>query len=139
MRWKVAMTPLKTGRHPRRMLVVEDEPAVRAALKKYFTSDGFHVDCARELEEAEAMIATSRYALVIADLRLSYSYGVEGLGILRFVRQHSRGTRVIILTAWATPDVQQRAELLGADAFLRKPVLLPEIAETVHRLTGGRE
>jgi DNA-binding response OmpR family regulator len=130
------MTPYRTSSGSRRMLVVEDEPSVLSALKKYFTRDGFDVDCASELEEAEALIATSRYALVIADLRLSYSYAVEGLGILRFVRQHSRGTRVIILTAYATPDVQQRAEVLGADAFLRKPLLLPEIAATVHRLAG---
>src|SRR6266478_1647529 len=81
-----------------RMLLVEDERVVLTALKKFFTREGFHVDCARELEEAEALIATSHYAIVIADLRLSWSYAVEGLEILRFVRHHSRGTRVIILT-----------------------------------------
>lgn len=120
-----------------RILLVEDEAVVRTALKKFFTAEGFVVDAARELEEAEAMIMTTHYALVIADLRLSWSYSVEGLEILRFVRHYSRGTRVIILTAYAAPDIQRSAKALGADVFLQKPIPLPDIAEVVHRLTGA--
>jgi len=120
-----------------RLLVVEDEPVVRKALRKYFVAEGFEVDCARELEEAEALIVTSHYEIVIADLRLSWNYSAAGLEILRFVRHHSRDTRVVILTAYAGPDVQRSARALGADAFLQKPVALAEIAATVYRLTGG--
>ena len=130
------MTQLAQAHPSPRLLVVEDEPVVRKALSKYFSARGFEVDCARELEEAQALIVTSRYALVIADLRLSWSYAVEGLEILRFVRHHSRGTRVIILTAYAAPDIQRSARALGADAFLQKPVPLPDIAAAVFRLTG---
>ena len=118
------------------MLLVEDERVVLSALKKFFTREGFHVDCARELEEAEALIATSHYNIVIADLRLSWSYAVEGLEILRFVRHHSRGTRVIILTAHTAPEIQRSAKALGAEAFLAKPTPLPDIAAAVHRLMG---
>src|SRR3954462_6144446 len=95
-----------SNRRPR-ILLVEDEVAVLAALRKFFTRAGYDVDGARELEEAEALIVTSHYDLVIADLRLSWSYSVEGLQILRFVRQHSRGTRVIILTAFGEPEIQR--------------------------------
>lgn len=116
------------------MLLVEDEPVVLAALKKYFTREGFHVDCARELEEAEALIATSHYAIVIADLRLSWTYAVEGLELLRFVRYQSRGTRVIILTAHAAPAIQRSARALGAQEFLQKPTPLSEINAAVGRL-----
>jgi len=136
LRLAVVMTPLEsTGSKPR-MLLVEDEAVVVAALRKFFVRQGFTVDCARELEEAEAMIATSHYEVVIADLRLSWSYAIEGLDILRFVRQNSRTTRVIILTAHATPDIRRGARDLGADAFLLKPLPLPEIAATVHQLTA---
>jgi DNA-binding response OmpR family regulator len=130
------MTELAHAHQTPRLLVVEDELVVRKALRKYFSAEGFEVDCARELEEAQALIVTSRYALVIADLRLSWSYAVEGLEILRFVRHHSRGTRVIILTAYAAPEIQRSARALGADAFLQKPVPLPDIAAAVYRLTG---
>ncbi|HEU4887499.1 MAG TPA: response regulator [Thermoanaerobaculia bacterium] len=120
-------------RHPR-LLVVEDEATVQAALKKYFTAAGFEVRCACELEEAEALLVTDLYDVVIADLRLSWSYAAEGLEILRFVRRHSRGTHVIILSAYASADLQHSARALGADAFFQKPAALPEIAATIARL-----
>src|SRR5690349_13296466 len=100
-----------------RLLVVEDELTVQVALKKYFTAAGYDVRCACELEEAEALIVTDSYDVVIADLRLSWSYAAEGLEILRFVRRHSRGTQVVILSAYASPDLQHSARALGAGAF----------------------
>jgi len=138
--WQVAsrlrcVDPMMSITHPQyRMLVVEDESTALAALKKYFSKQGYRVEYARELEEAEAMIITAKYDVVIADLRLSWSYAVEGLEILRFVRHHSRGTKVVILTAYGTPEIQRSARALGAEAFLQKPTPLPEIADAVKRL-----
>jgi DNA-binding response OmpR family regulator len=119
---------------PLRLLVVEDELTVQAALKKYFTAAGFDVRCACELEEAEALLVTHSYDIVIADLRLSWSYAAEGLEILRFVQRNSRGTQVVILSAYASADLQHSARALGAGAFIQKPAALPEIAATVTRL-----
>jgi DNA-binding response OmpR family regulator len=127
--------PAHATKESPRLLVVEDEAVVRMALRKYFVAEGFEVDCACELEEAEALIVTSHYELVIADLRLSSNYAAAGLEILRFVRHHSRDTRVVILTASTAPDAQRTARALGADAFLQKPMALADIAATVHRLT----
>ena len=118
------------------MLLVEDEPVLLAALKKYFTREGFGVDCARELEEAEALIATGYYAVVIADLRLSGPDADEGLAILRFVRHRAPSTRVIILTAHTTPGMQRSARDLGAEAFLPKPTPLAAIAAVINRVMG---
>ncbi len=116
------------------MLVVEDEPTALSALRKYFLRQGYCVDYAREIEEAEAMVAASHYDIVIADLRLSFNYFTEGLEILRFVQQYSHGTKVVILTAHGSPEIQRSARALGAGAFLQKPTPLPEIAATVSRL-----
>jgi len=118
------------------MLLVEDEPVLLSALKKFFTREGYDVDCAQELEEAEALIATTHYTIVIADLRLSGTYAVEGLAILRFVRDHSPASRAIILTAHTAPGMQRSAKALGAEAFLQKPTPLVEIAATINRLMG---
>ena len=119
-----------------RLLLVEDEPTVLAALRKFFDDAGLEVYSARELEEAEAMIATHDYDVVIADLRLSINCTVEGLEVLRFVRRHSRRTHVIILSAHATAEIRRSADDLGADAFIAKPAPLPQIAETVSRVLG---
>jgi DNA-binding response OmpR family regulator len=119
-----------------RLLLVEDEPTAVAALRKFFSAAGVDVDCASELEEAEALIVTTDYDVVIADLRLSWNYATEGLEILRFVRCHSRHTHVIILSAHASEDIRESADALGADAFIAKPAPLPQIAETVSRVLG---
>lgn len=121
-----------------RMLVVEDESTVLFALKKFFSAAGYRVDHARELEEAEALILTTYYDVVIADLRLSGSATTEGLEVLRFIRQHARATKVVILTAYSSPDVQSSARILGASAFLQKPAPLSEIGATVARLLEER-
>jgi DNA-binding NtrC family response regulator len=124
----------QTSRVPH-LLVVEDELAVQAALKKYFVAAGFDVDCAGELEEAEALLATGAYDVVIADLRLSRGQAAtEGLEILRYIRRHSRGTRVVVLSAHAGADLRHCADSLGAAAFLQKPMSLPQIAATVARV-----
>jgi len=118
------------------LLLVDDDPTVLAALHKYFAAAGLDVDCARELEEAEAMIVSNNYDVVIADLRLSWSSVIEGLEVLRFIRRHSRQTHVIILSAHVSQDIRESADALGADAFIPKPAPLPYIAETVSRVLG---
>ena len=50
------------------------------------------------------------------------------------MKQRCRETKVIILTAHGSPDIQRSARVLGAGAFLQKPTPLPEIAATVSRL-----
>lgn len=132
------MAAMNTLTHPDKahLLLIEDEPTVLAALRKYFSAAGLDVDCARELEEAEAMITNKDYDVVIADLCLSWSYAIEGLEILRFIRRHSRNTHVIILSAHASRDIRDSADALGADAFISKPAPLPQIAETVSRVLG---
>ena len=53
------------------------------------------------------------------------------------MRQRSRGTKVVILTAYGSPDIENTARQLGAAAFLQKPAPLPEIGTTVLRLVEG--
>ena len=75
---------------PGRLLIVDDEAAIRLALGEYFRRRGWTVDSAAEKEEAEALLACTEYAVVIADLRLTGIYGVEGLDV------SADGTRVVI-------------------------------------------
>ena len=112
----------------KRLLLIDDEETILFALDRYFSRNGFVVDCARELEEAEALAVCSSYDLVIADLSLTENGSTEGLEILRHVRQTSPAARVILLTAHATAVVEHEAFRRGVDAFLHKPRPLAEIA-----------
>ena len=115
-----------------RILVVDDADTIRFAFGRHLRSCGFEVDCARELEEAEALALHTRYELVIADLSLTGVDGREGLEILRFLRRHRPAVGVIVITANATASAEREAYARGAHAFVDKASPLTEIA----RLAG---
>jgi two-component system response regulator (stage 0 sporulation protein F) len=119
-----------------RLLIVDDEEPILIAMQEYFRTFGYEVDCARELEEAEALLTKFSYAVVVADLRLTGIYGVEGLELVGYIRQRCPYTRMILLTAYGTPEIEKEARRLGVDAFLYKPKPLPEIAQIVFALLG---
>ena len=117
-----------------RILIVDDEEAILSAMSEFFTIAGFDVDCAQELEEAEALLCHREYALIIADLRLSGTNGAEGLEILRFVDERCPKTRSILLTAYGSPEVEIQARQRGSSVFLRKPTPLPELLRVATEL-----
>jgi len=120
----------------RRLLVIDDEETILRALERYFRRIGYTVDCARELEEAEALATYTEYELVIADLSLSGS-GTEGLEILRYLRWNCPNARVILLTAHGTDLVEREAFRRGAYAFMYKPRPLADIARAAAEMTRG--
>lgn len=115
-----------------RILVVDDEEAIRDATREYLSALGYHVDAAQEREEAEALLCTCNYSLVIADMRLTGVHGREGLELVGYLRERCPWARVVVLTAYGSPDLEAEARRRGADAFLQKPVPLSELA----RLAG---
>jgi DNA-binding response OmpR family regulator len=115
-------------KHPR-ILLVDDEPPILFALRDYFKAEGYAVDCAGELEEAQALIAeVACYDLVIADLRLDSLSGVGGLELIGDVRDRCAGARILLLTAYGSPEIEAEALRRGADVFLHKPIALPKLA-----------
>lgn len=120
-----------------RVLVVDDEQTLLDAASDYLSTYGFRVDTARELEEAEALLSTCRYSLVIVDMRLTGIQGCEGLELIRFVRQHCPSARVIVMTAHGSVALEREARRRGADAFLEKPVPLSDLLFEAHRLLTG--
>lgn len=121
----------------KRILTVDDENSILFAIRSYFTTCGYEVDCARELEEAEALLANRRYDIVIADLRLTGSSGREGLDVVRFLRERAPDSPIIMLTAYGSPEIESEAVELGASAFVQKPKPLAELADIVFNLLGA--
>ncbi len=119
------------------ILMVEDEEFIRFALEDYFSMRGYRVDSAAEWEEAEALLCSRRYDLVISDLRLTGFGGTEGLEIIGFVHQRWPDTRVIILTGFGSLEVEEEAKRRGVDAFLHKPMPLPELARIADSIMQG--
>jgi len=78
------------------------------------------------------------YVGLIADLRLLGSDSREGLEVIAAARERSRDIRIILLSAFASPELELEARLRGADAILRKPRPLSEVASCLVGLLEGR-
>ena len=117
-----------------RILIVDDEHLIVRAMRSYFERLGYDVDSAHELEEAQALLANRTYDLVIADLRLTGIGGVEGLQIVSEVHHRCAKTRVILLSAFGTPEIERESYNRGADAFLYKSKGMTEIATVASSL-----
>jgi ActR/RegA family two-component response regulator len=119
---------------PRRLLVVDDEESICFSMKEYFTHHGFTVETASEVEQAERMIRQGQYEVIIQDLRLGTTANPDGLDIIRLTHECSPETRIVVLTAYGSSEVETEAKESGADAFLRKPQPLSQVAQVVRGL-----
>ena len=105
-----------------RVLIVDDEQALLVCLKMFLESPEMTVDTAETLEIALRFITEEKYDYIISDVRLNGALGEEGLDILKFVKQHRQGTRVIIITGYDKQEIKRKAYRLGADYYFEKPV-----------------
>lgn len=121
-----------------RLLVVDGEESICFSMKEYFTMQGYTVDTARELEEAEKLVEATDYQVVIQDLRLGPAQKPDGLEMVRFIRDRNPHTRIIVLTAYGSDETEKEAILNGADAFLRKPKPLSHVAQVIQGLIESR-
>jgi DNA-binding response OmpR family regulator len=121
-----------------RILIVDDEELIVMTMRKYFQGLGYVVDTAHALGEAQALLAHCTYDLVIADLRLTGFGGAEGLQIVADVHRRSSHTRVILLSAFGTPEIERESFNRGADVFLQKPKAMMEIATVARTLLEHR-
>jgi len=118
-----------------RILIIDDDHQLANAYKEYLSGKGHQVDCAQELEEAQTLLMHFSFSVVITDLRLT-KLGFGGLDLIRFIRELSLKTRIIVFTGYGWPELKAEASAHQVDAFLRKPAQLAELAETVHELVG---
>jgi DNA-binding response OmpR family regulator len=119
-----------------RILIVDDEEPILFAMREYFAAKGWTVDCARETQEAEVLLSLNDYGVAILDLRLSGTPGAEGLDLIESVHARSPRTRIILLTAYGSREIEAEAFRRGADAFLHKPKPLSEVARIASGLMG---
>jgi two-component system OmpR family response regulator len=132
-----ALLPPSFMRTQLRILLVDDEEAVLFALSRYLRDLDYRVDCARELEEAQALLTCVPYDCLITDNRLTRAHGAEGLELAGFVRRSCAETRVLILTAYTTTEIERAATSRGVAAVLSKPIGLAQLAEHVDRLVAA--
>lgn len=114
-----------------RILIVEDDPLIADGLTRALRQSDYAVDCLADGTQAEQVIATQRYDLMILDLGIP---GMDGFEVLRRQRQRGSRTPVLILTARDALDDRVKGLDLGADDYMVKPFKLPELEARVRAL-----
>lgn len=117
-----------------RLLVVDDEESICFSMSEYFSLQGYKVDTACELEEAEKLLGATSYKVVIQDLRLTMTNSHDGLDMIKLIREHNPQARIVVLTAYGSAEIEDEARRRGADAFLRKPKPLSQVAQVIQGL-----
>lgn len=117
-----------------RLLVVDDEASICFSMSEYFSLHGYKVDTATETDEAERLVEATGYNVIIQDLRLGTNRDPDGLKIIKLAHQRNPETRIIVLTAYGSAEIEDEARRCGADAFLRKPKPLSQVAQVVQGL-----
>jgi len=114
-----------------RLLVVEDDRALVAALYDGLSAQGFAVDCVDSAERALDAFGINPYDLLVLDLGLP---GSDGLSLLRRLRERQDPIPVLILTARG--GVSDRVAGLdgGADDYVQKPFAFPELVARIRAL-----
>src|SRR5208282_5423858 len=113
-----------------RLLVVDDEKNIRLSLVRFFDSLGHQVSEAENGTQASAMLAESRFDLVLTDFRMAEMNGLE---LLKEARRIHPDTLVILMTAYATVENAVAAMKAGAYDYITKPFSLEQIQLVVER------
>lgn len=108
-----------------RILLVEDTPDLAEAIIERLRTDGHAVDWLTDGEQADKLLSYQQYRLVILDLGLPK---LDGMSVLKQLRQRQDKTPVLILTARSGIDDRVDALDLGADDYLVKPIDLRELS-----------
>lgn len=114
-----------------KILVVDDEQAVRESLKRSLRFNGYDVELAEDGTQALEAIATHRPHLVILDLMMPK---LDGLGVCRILREKGDHTPVLMLTARDAVADRVGGLDAGADDYLPKPFALEELMARVRSL-----
>lgn len=118
------------------LLIVDDDTVFCGVLVKAMTKRGFQVTCAHSIEDALRLCESAVAEYAIVDLKLSNE---SGLVLVEKLKALDQGTRIVMLTGYASIATAVEAIKLGATHYLAKPVDADEIMAAFERTSGDAE
>ncbi len=118
-----------------RILIVDDEMIVRSSLKSWLEEDGYPIDTAASAEDALKMLQDHQYAILLLDIKMP---GMDGIELLRRVKQVNPEVEVIMITAYATIESAVEAMKIGAFDYITKPFEPDEVGLIIKKIITHR-
>lgn len=121
---------------PKRILVVDDEPAMASAIRRVLKREGYETSIASDGFLAGSMLHAFKPHLMTLDIRMP---GIDGFGVLRFLREQPPPfpLKVLVVSGERETRLQQALEL-GAHGALAKPFVNEDLLEAIARILGDR-
>jgi DNA-binding response OmpR family regulator len=113
----------------KKILVCEDDRLMQRALDILLGKEGFEIEHAFDGNEAFELIKSKAYDVIIVDIHLPYSSGLEIIECLR--NELKKNTPVIVVTAISDKQIQNQAASLGIDKYILKPYDPKELVKTI--------
>ena len=121
-----------------KIMVVEDDAALREIYSIRITAEGYNVVSAGDGEEALAVAVREKPDLILADVMMPKISGFDMLDILRNTPE-TANIHVIMMTALSSDDQRDRGERLGCDRYLVKSqVGIEDVINTIHEVLNDR-
>ncbi|MGD9161028.1 MAG: sigma-54 dependent transcriptional regulator [Desulfobacteraceae bacterium] len=121
----------------KRILIVDDDPAITASLSLLSKHAGFHSDIADGPENAFRLLGQNSYDLLLQDMNFSRKTdGAEGMAMLRKVKIDFPHIPVILITAWGSVSLAVEGMQAGASDFVTKPFTNEQIIHSINTVLG---
>ena len=116
-----------------RILIADDDKAIRAGLKEILQQKGFEVDVAGDGFEAGVMAIQNEPSLIILDLKM---HGLDGFSTCRLIKENPvlKNIKILVLTGYPTKSNLDRVLKAGADRCLAKPIQSDALVKEIKAL-----
>lgn len=111
------------------ILIVDDEAVIRHAFERILSSERCDVVAVGSGPEALQAMARQAFDVVLLDLRMP---GMDGLSVLREIKQHWPASEVVVITGYAALETAKESVALGAFDYLAKPVGPQDVIQVTH-------
>ena len=113
-----------------RVLIVDDEKSIRVTISEFLKKAGYVTDTAENVEAALLLLDENRYDVIITDIIMPRTSGVE---FLEMIRKRSATIQVIIITGDPTVETAVRAVKNSANDYMMKPIKKDMLLKTVQK------
>jgi DNA-binding NtrC family response regulator len=113
-----------------KIMIVDDETIVGKRLKQALTKHGIDVEIYENSSQALDRLSENSFDIVVTDVRMDE---VDGIELLEYIKAHSKRTKVIIITGYASVETAQEALAKGAFDFIAKPFKPDDLRSVVNK------
>lgn len=125
------ITVKERKRKKQKIVIIEDEKDLCWLLENGLKKRHYNVNSVNSGREGLELVKQGEPNVVLLDLRLK---DVDGFNVLHKIKELWKGTKVIIISAFGTHDVKEKATKLGADGFVDKPFVIEDILKAIKKV-----